>query len=89
MATEKQIKELINASNDLAAYFAADACRVISGWPEDANIVPYLETLPVGIVRKFDRAIYAITEGEMETAAEETEQRRKYEQTMAEMRANQ
>lgn len=86
MATEKQIKALIDASHNLAAYFAADACRVIAEWPDDANIVPYLDDLPVKVVREFDRAIFAITEGDMDTADDEAEQRRKYEKALADMR---
>jgi len=87
MASKKQIEALIRASENLAAYFAADACRVIVEASDDTNIVPFLETLPVKVVREFDLAIYSITEGQMDSAGEESEQRRKYEAALAMMRA--
>lgn len=86
-ATPKQIDALIKASETLAAYFTADACRVIAEWPDEANIVPYLETLPVKAVRDFDRAIYSIQLSQLNGQCEDEEARRKYEAAMAEQRA--
>ena len=42
MATEKQIKRLIDASENLSAYFAQDACRVIAEYPDGANLAEYI-----------------------------------------------
>ena len=77
--SEAQVKRLIDASENLAAYLAMDACRVIAEWPDDANLVPYLENLPVKVVREFDAAVAAIQWGKMDTADAEIAQRRKYE----------
>jgi len=82
--TPAQIKALVEASENLAAYFAMDAFRVIAEWPDDANLVPYLEKLPVKVVREFDNAIASIQHGTMDSAEEETEQRRKYEAAIVE-----
>lgn len=82
--TEKQIKRLIDASQNLAACLARDACRVIVEGPDDMDLLPYLESLPVKTVREFDEALLAITEPEY--SDEEADVRRKYEQTMREMR---
>lgn len=84
--TPAQVKALVSASENLAAYFAIDACRVIDEWPGDENLVPYLENLPVKVVREFDEAIAAIQLCEMDSFDEEDEQRRKYEEAMAECR---
>ena len=80
-----QIKALVDASENLAAYFAIDACRVIFEWPDDANIVPYLNNLPVKVVREFDNAIACIQHCKMDSFDKEMEQARKYEDAMAEL----
>ncbi len=83
-ATAKQIARLIDASENLAAYFSMDACRVIAEWPGDDNLVPYLNNLPVKIVREFDEAIADITIGGF--SDDEAEIRAKYERAMEETR---
>ena len=84
--SERQIKRLINASENLAAYFAIDACRVIAEASYNANLAPYLKNLPVTAVREFDEAICAITHPDLITTDEDAVARAKYDAAMAEMR---
>lgn len=82
--TDRKVKRLIDASQALAALFTRDACRVIAEGSDNMDLLPYLDELPVKIVREFDEALLAITEPEY--SDEEAEVRRKYEQAMKEMR---
>ena len=86
--TEEQARALYDAAFDLCAYVAADACRVVYEWPSDANLVPYLETLPVGVMRKLDEIVAAIDHAKMDTFEQEEQQRAKYAQAMEELRNN-
>ncbi len=85
-ATPKQIQRLIDASENLAACFARGACRIIVEGADDMNLAPYLDDLPVKIVREFDRAICAITHPEFVTDDDEAVARAKYNDAMREMR---
>lgn len=87
--TEAQAKALFEASENLAAYIAADACCVVAEWPDDANLVPYLDKIPVKVARAFDDAVAAIQWGKMDSAEQEAEQRQKYAQAMDEMERDQ
>ncbi len=87
--TDKQVQRLISACEDLAAYFAMDAARVIVEWPDDANIVEYLQNLPVKIVRQFDEAVVAITHPDADYSEEHEDDRSlrlRYEAALKEMR---
>lgn len=84
--TPAQIKTLVAACEDLAACFARDACRVIAEWPDDANLVPYLDNLPVKLVRAFDDAIAPIAWPDDFPEQDDT-QVQKYEAALAEMRS--
>lgn len=84
--TPAQVKRLLDACMNLGAYFAADACRVIAEWPDDENLAPYLQNLPVKVVREFDLALLSIQLGKMDSEDDEANQRTKYDTAMAEMR---
>lgn len=83
---DKRVKRLIDASHNLCSYLARDACRVIAEFPDDENIVPYLTSIPIRVVREFDAATLALTDPEL--SDDEAEVRAKYERAMQEMRAS-
>lgn len=87
--TEKQAEELYGAAFDVCACFAADACRVIAEFGDEANLAEYLESLPNKYAKRLDRIVMQIQEGDMEIETQEVNQRAKYERAMAEMRESQ
>ena len=90
--TEKQVLKLIETGESLAAYFSAQACRVIAEWPDDVNLVEHLDNLPVSVVREFDEAIADIQYSMMDGGPDlqkRNEQKAKYEAAMAEQRNHQ
>lgn len=81
---EKKVQRLIDASHNLCALFARDACRVIMEAPDDENIVPYLTDIPLSVIREFDEATLALTDPDL--CGDEADVGAKYEQAMREMR---
>lgn len=86
--SDAQARRLYNAAFDVCGAFAADACRVIAEFDEDTNLVPYLKNLSVKYARELEWAVFAISDGAMETESKEAKQRQKYEAAMAELKAS-
>lgn len=85
-ASPEQIQRLYDAAFALAGSIAAEACRVVAEWPDDAKIAPYLDNLTVKVVRDFDEAVADIQHTAMNGGSPDEAIMAKYRAAMEEMR---